>query len=146
VLAGPLGAAESKVSYPKGFRNWYHVKSMVIMPGHPLADPFGGIHHIYANYKAIKGLRSGNYPDGAMLVFDLWDYAENNHALVEKKRKLIGVMERGSKRFAATGGWGFEGFGAGKPEKRLVTDGGKGCFDCHAAQKASQYVFSKLRD
>jgi len=49
VLAGPLGAAESKVSYPKGFRNWYHVKSMVIMPGHPLADPFGGIHHIYCH-------------------------------------------------------------------------------------------------
>lgn len=146
LLAGQLATAETKVQYPQGFRTWYHVKSMVIQPGHPLENPFGGIHHVYANPKALDGLKSGIYPDGAVLVFDLFDYREDNHALVENKRKLIGVMERDAKRFAATGGWGYEGFGEGKPEKRLVTDGGKGCYDCHASQKASQYVFSKLRD
>lgn len=146
LLAGSLSAGESKVQYPQGFRNWYHVKSMVIQPGHPLENPFGGIHHVYANPKAVLGLKSGNYPDGAVLVFDLFDYQEDNHALVEGKRKLIGVMERDVKRFAATGGWGFEGFGEGKPEKRLVTDGGQGCYNCHASQQDSQYVFSKLRD
>lgn len=146
LLSCTLSAAETKVRYPEGFRSWYHVKSMVIQPGHPLENPFGGIHHVYANAKAIQGLKSGNYPDGAVLVFDLFDYQEDNHALVEGKRKLIGVMERDSKRFAATGGWGFEGFGEGRPEKRLVTDGGKGCYDCHASQQARQYVFSKLRE
>ncbi|AAU91546.1 MULTISPECIES: cytochrome P460 family protein [Methylococcus] len=146
VVSGVLGAAETKVKYPDGFRSWYHVKSMVIQPGHPLENPFGGIHHVYANAEAIQGLRGGNYPDGAVLVFDLFDYQEDNHALVEGKRKLIGVMERDAKRFSATGGWGYEGFGEGKPDKRLVTDGGQGCFGCHAAQKESQYVFSRLRD
>ncbi len=146
LLSGPLVAGESKVKYPQGFRSWYHVKSMVIQPGHPLENPFGGIHHVYANAKAIQGLKSGNYPDGAVLVFDLFDYQEDNHALVEGKRKLIGVMERDSKRFAKTGGWGFEGFGEGDPKKRLVTDGGQGCFGCHTAQQDSQYVFSRLRD
>ncbi|MFN3919192.1 MAG: cytochrome P460 family protein [Methylohalobius sp.] len=146
LFSAALGAAETKVTYPTGFRSWYHVKSMVIQPGHPLENPFGGIHHVYANPKALDGLKTGIYPDGAVLVFDLFDYREDNHALVEGERKLIGVMERDAKRFAATGGWGFEGYGEGKPDKRLVTDGGQGCFGCHAAQKASQYVFSKLRD
>jgi hypothetical protein len=111
-------------------------------------NPFGGIHHVYANAKALEGLKSGHYPDGAVLVFDLFDYQyqEDNHALVEGKRKLIGVMERDAKRFAATGGWGYEGFGEGKPDKRLVTDGGQGCYNCHAAQKDKNYVFSELRD
>ncbi|WP_286294179.1 cytochrome P460 family protein [Methylomarinovum tepidoasis] len=94
----------------------------------------------------MQGLKSGKYPKGAMSVFDLWDYAEDNHALVEKQRKLIGVMEHDDQRFAATGGWGFEGFGEGRPDKRLVSDGGKGCFECHQAAKDRKYVFSELRD
>ncbi len=145
-FSGTLKAGETQVKYPHGFRSWYHVKSMVIQPGHPLENPFGGIHHVYANAKALQGLKTGNYPDGAVLVFDLFDYKEDNHALVEGKRKLIGVMERDAKRFAATGGWGFEGFGEGKQDKRLVTDGGQGCYNCHAAQKGKNYVFSELRD
>ncbi|WP_022949407.1 cytochrome P460 family protein [Methylohalobius crimeensis] len=146
LLTGSVTAAGTSVEYPEGFRTWYHVKSMVIQPGHPLEDPFGGIHHIYANYKALQGLKSGDYPDGAVLVFDLLDYQSSNNALVEGKRKLIGVMERDAERFAATGGWGFEGFGGGDPSKRLVTDGGQGCYGCHTSQKDSQFVFSKLRD
>lgn len=26
------------VPYPEGYRTWSHVKSMIIQPGHPLAD------------------------------------------------------------------------------------------------------------
>lgn len=141
-----MAQAEEQVAYPEGFRNWYHVKSMVILPGHPLADPFGGIHHVYANAKALRGLKSGNYEDGAVFVFDLWEYREEHNALVETKRKLIGVMERDSKRFAATGGWGFEGFGGGDPQKRLVQDGGQSCFSCHQQAADKGYVFSEWRD
>ena len=38
--------ADTAVSYPEGYRAWRHIKSMVILPGHPLADPFAGIHHV----------------------------------------------------------------------------------------------------
>ncbi|MER3451425.1 MAG: cytochrome C, partial [Thermus sp.] len=38
-----LGLAQG-FSYPKGFRAWTHVKSMVIEPGHPLYETFGGQH------------------------------------------------------------------------------------------------------
>ena len=47
------------VAYPEGYRQWTHVKSMVIQPGHALYDAFGGIHHLYANAKAEAGYKSG---------------------------------------------------------------------------------------
>ena len=44
-----LGSAASvvaqdaaKVDYPTGYRDWTHVKSMVIQPGHQLHDPSVG--------------------------------------------------------------------------------------------------------
>jgi hypothetical protein len=140
------GGDRDKVAFPEDYRGWYHVKSMVIKPGHPLENPFQGIHHIYANDQAHKGLKTGNYRDGAVLVFDLLDYDDADHALQEGARKLIGVMERDSKRFAATGGWGFEGFDGDDHDKRLTTDGGKSCFQCHTAVEDTGYVFSRLRD
>ncbi len=70
-LALPAFAADSQVPYPAGYRNWHHVKSMVIEEGHPLFGAFGGIHHLYANPKAIEGYKSGKFPDGAVIVFDL---------------------------------------------------------------------------
>ncbi len=145
--AGALAqAGTAKVPYPDGYRAWQHLKSMVILPGHPLENPFAGIHHVYANGKALQGLKSGSYPDGAVLVFDLLHVDEGGNALQEGKRKLVGVMSRDAKKYAATGGWGFEGFAGNSRNDRLATDGGKSCFDCHASQKQSQYVFSKLRD
>src|SRR5688572_1634215 len=68
-----LGAqGGNQVSYPEGYREWTHVKSMVIQKGHPLFDAFGGMHHIYANPAAADALRaSKSFPDGAVFVFDL---------------------------------------------------------------------------
>ena len=51
-LVLPAIAADPQVSYPAGYRNWHHVKSMVVDKGHPLHEAFGGIHHLYANKKA----------------------------------------------------------------------------------------------
>jgi len=144
--AGSLHAADKPVPYPDGYRDWHHVKSMVIQPGHPLETPFAGIHHIYANAKAMKGLKSGRYADGAILVFDLLQTAEGGHAIQEGERKLVGVMVRNEKRHAATGGWGFEGFAGNSRSERLTNDGGVSCFNCHAAEKEHQYVFTRTRD
>ncbi len=101
---------------------------------------------MYANKKTVQGLKTGNYSDGAVLVFDLLKYNEGGNALQEGERKLAGVMQRDSKRFKNTGGWGFEGFAGNSRDQRLVTDGGKSCFGCHQPEAKSQYVFSKLRD
>ncbi len=140
-ISGLLSAGE--VPYPEGYRHFDHVKSMVIFKGHPLADPFEGIHHVYANAKALKGLKGGAFPTGSVLVFDLLEAVEGEHALLEGKRKFIGVMYRDPERFKATGGWGFEAF-AGDTRKRMVKDGGASCYACHAKEKDG--VFSQWRD
>lgn len=140
-----LAIAADPVAYPEGYRSWTHVKSMVIHPDHSLADPFEGIHHVYANMAALKGLRSNKYKKGATLVFDLLAQEIGGGATQEGSRKFIGVMEYDAKRFADTGGWGFEAFAGDSKTERVVGDGGAGCFACHQAAKQDSYVFSKYR-
>jgi hypothetical protein len=143
VLFGAGG--RSLVDYPEGYRGWVHVKSMVIEEGHPLHDPFGGIHHIYANGMALKAMKSGEpYPDGAVLIFDLLEAKSADNAVVEGPRKLVGVMQKDYKKFADTGGWGFEGF-KGDTRERLVSDPKNACFACHESQIQADYVFSRYR-
>jgi hypothetical protein len=138
--------ATVEVPYPENYRAWTHVKSMVIEPGHALHATFGGIHHLYANSKAIEGYRTGMWPDGAVITFDLLEAVSADHAVVEGKRKVLGVMHRDSKRFASTGGWGFEGFVADSKSQRAVgSNAATACFVCHQARKPQQYVFSSLR-
>jgi hypothetical protein len=143
--AFPGEGSKHPVKYPEGYRQWTHVKSMVIQQGHPLFESFGGIHHVYANKKALKAMKDGkSYPDGAVLVFDLLEAKSENNALVEGSRKIIGVMEKDSKRFAQTGGWGFEGF-KNDTRERAVADPKGACFSCHEPQKNTDYVFSSFR-
>lgn len=78
---------------------------MVIQQGHPLYDSFGGIHHIYANEKALKAMKNGKTnPDGSVLIFDLMDARSENNAIVEGPRKVLGVMQKDAKKFSKTGG------------------------------------------
>lgn len=148
LFAGMINSAmaeKNQVAFPEGYRNWHHVKSMLIQPGHALADPFQGIHHIYANHKGEKGYKDGKYEDGAILVFDLLNYVEKDKTIQESDRKLIGVMQKDAAKYASTGGWGFEGFTGDSKSERLVKDGGKSCYDCHATEKGTDFVFSKNR-
>ena len=146
LLLSDIAVADGlRVAYPEGYRGWFHVKSMVLFKDHPLADPFEGIHHVYANDQALTGLRSGKYPDGAVLAFDLFKVQEGGAALQEGPRKLLGVMVKNTKAYEATGGWGFEGFAGDSKTERLVSDGGQGCFSCHVQVKDKDYVFSALR-
>lgn len=132
--------------YPKGYREWTHVKSMVIEQGHPLFDAFGGLHHLYANGKAMEGYRSGRFADGAVIVFDLLEAREQDHAIVAGSRKVVGVMRRDTARYAATGGWGFEAFkGDSKTDRAVGANAASACFECHRAQQSHQYVFSTFR-
>ncbi|MEQ1636010.1 MAG: cytochrome P460 family protein [Methylococcales bacterium] len=145
ICANVALAEDTNVPYPEGFRSWFHTKTMLIQPGHALANPFQGIHHLYANPKALKGLQSGTYADGAVLVFDLLNYNDKELTIQEGDRKLTGVMHRDAKKYAATGGWGFEGFAGNSKTERLVKDSGASCFACHTSEKKREYVFSELR-
>lgn len=140
------GANAADVPYPEAYRSWQHVKSMLIEPGHPLYDAFGGIHHLYANKKALQGYAKGSFPDGAVIVFDLLEAKSADKTIVEGARKVVGVMQKDSKRWAATGGWGFEGFkGDSKTDRAVGANAAEACFGCHTSQKQSDFVFSKPR-
>ncbi|MFM1896168.1 MAG: hypothetical protein RLZZ385_1242 [Pseudomonadota bacterium] len=146
-VLGSSRAAESAVPYPEDYRGWHHVKSMVIEAGHPLFGAFGGIHHIYANERALSGYRSERFPDGSVIVFDLLESLQDGNAITEGQRKVLGVMHKDSRRFADTGGWGFEGFGGGDPGNRVVGDSAaSACFACHQPQAVQDFTFSRLRD
>lgn len=145
--ATPALAGDEVVPYPDNYRDWYHVKSMVIEEGHPLYGAFGGIHHLYANDKAMAGYKTGRFPDGSVIVFDLLEANHADNAVTEGSRKVAGVMHKDATKYAATGGWGFEGFGGGDRNNRVVgANAASACFSCHAPQKDRDYVFSRLRD
>ena len=150
VIASVYGAKAisdnaATVDYPRDYRSWQHVKSMIIQPGHLLEDPFGGIHHIYANSKAMSGLTRGEYEDGAVFVFDLLDYDDSNKTIVETDRKRLDVMQYDSDGFSETSGWGFDTFVGDSATERVVQNVTVSCFACHTSAKASQYVFSRYR-
>jgi hypothetical protein len=133
------------VPYPEGYRDWTHVKSLALLPGHALYESFGGLHHVYANGPALAGLKDGRgeYADGSVLVIDLLEAQSADNALSEGPRKIVGVMHKGAAAFPATGGWGFAGF-SGDSRENVVTDAAS-CFECHTAQKDAGYVFSTWR-
>lgn len=137
--------AGGQVPYPEDYRTWTHAKSMVIQPGHPLENPFQGIHHIYVNDAAKQGLETGRYSDGAIFVFDLLSYTEADHSQQEGERKLIGVMQKDQGRHAKTGGWGFEAFAGDSKTERIVKDAAADCFSCHTQVEDSDYVFTRYR-
>jgi len=139
-------APDAAVPYPNGYRKWVHVGTTLVGPQSPFFATSGGIHHIYANDKAMKGYETGTFPDGAVVVFDLLETKELNGATTEGPRKRIDVMQKDSQRFSSTGGWGFERFlGDSETDPTLTEEKRAACFSCHEKRKAQDFVFSKLR-
>lgn len=142
----PASGAPDAVPFPAGYRDWHHVKSMVIQRGHPLHEAFGGIHHLYANRKAVEGYGRGRFADGSVIVFDLLEAVEADGTVTEGSRKIVGVMVKDSKRYAPTGGWGFEGFKGDSNTTRAVgANAAAACFGCHMPQHDHDFVFSRPR-
>ncbi|MCS6983847.1 MAG: cytochrome P460 family protein [Leptospiraceae bacterium] len=134
-----------QVPYPENYRSFFHVKSMELKKDHPLYKDFGGLHHVYVNHEGLEALKKGGpFPDGSILVFDLFEVTSDNQITSEKERKVLAVMYKNTKAFAKTGGWGFEAF-RGDSRERLVNGNHEACFGCHAQQKAKDYVFSEFR-
>jgi Cytochrome P460 len=142
---GPGAETAAQVNFPERYRDWTHTTSMVIQEGHFLAYQFAGIHHIYANQKALAALKAKTpCPDGSVFVFDLLAARHDANAILEGARKLVAVMEKDGKRFAKTGGWGYEIF-RGDTRQRTVTDGGAGCHACHRSRRSHDHVFHEWR-
>lgn len=138
----PAGA----VPYPDGYRTWRHVKSEIVEPGHPQYASVGGLHHIYANDVAVAGYQAGRFADGAVIVFDVLEIASdpNTRVTSERARRSVWVMHKDAKRYAATGGWGFDVFkGDSTTERSFGANPGNACYACHA--KAPAGVFSRYR-
>ncbi len=136
------GQKKNLLPFPRGYRHWTLVKSMVIFGNqHPLFAQFGGLHNVYVNDIGLTSLKQGRaYPDGTVFVFDLYDIRSAQGAVETRDRKFIGVMKKNAKLYPQTGGWGFEVF-QGNEETGSLQDM-KPCFNCHASQKRTDYVFS----
>ena len=132
--------------FPKEFRKWAHVKSVLVGPQSAAFATEGGIHHIYANEKALEGYSTGKFPDGSVLVYDLLETKEFAGNTIEGPTRRIDVMVKQSERYRTTGGWEFMSFpGANQTDGRLTAERKAACFACHAQRKDHDFVFSEFR-
>jgi len=139
----PQGAAASPlfgVAIPQGYRGW-----QVVAPSHrPDKDE---IRLVLANDVAMAAYRAGTlpFPDGAVLAKLAWKRvksAEFADAFVPGAPQRIEFMVKDSKRYAATGGWGFGRFVDGRPADEAQH---RSCFPCHEANvKGHDFVFTRL--
>ena len=129
---------------PTGYRSWFHVNTMIVDKASPLFEVLGGMHNVHINVVGEAALKKGGpYPDGTVFLTDLHDYSIVDGAYVEGGLKGLSVMVKDSKKYIATGGWGFQFWSEGDPNRPFVTDATKQCFECHQPQKNQDYVYSR---
>jgi Cytochrome P460 len=130
---------------PPGYRDWKLVS---------VAHKEGSLHSIGAvlgNDVAIKAYRDGTlpFPDGAIIAALHYGHvpsAENDKVFGQAQSFVAGpatniqFMVKDSKKYAATGGWGFASFVDGKPATAASM---KSCFPCHNQIKAQDLVFTR---
>ncbi len=140
VAALAIGAADdSEVAYPQGFREWTHVTSSYVGEGSPSFPKYAGIHHIYANQPAMTGYRTGAFPLGSVIAFDLHAPKTGPGSIQPGTRTLVDVMEK------RRDGWRFIEF-IGDSRTEVAVTGAQGvtrCMACHAKARRDG-VFSRL--
>ena len=145
LAAQPTG---EQVPFPKGFRDWFVVNSMIITKDSPIFDQLGGMHIIYVNAKGLPTLKKNGpfpYPDGTIFADDVHQFSLKDGAYVEGDKKVVAVMVKDSKKYSTTGGWGFQVWSGGDVAKPLVPDTAhsvEACFKCHTPQKDHDFTFS----
>jgi hypothetical protein len=132
------------VTIPSGYRDW-----KLISVTHEEGD-FNQLRAQLGNDIAIKAYRVGKlpFPDGATVVALHWKRVPSDEdnkvfghvqAFVAGSAVNMQVMVKDSKKYAATGGWGFGDFRDGKPSDAALH---QKCFPCHAPAQVSDYVFT----
>jgi hypothetical protein len=128
---------------PSGYRQWFHVNTMIVDKASPLFKDLGGMHNVYLNAAGLDALKKDKpYPNKSMFLTDLHEFTVTDGSYVEGTRKALAVMVKDSKKYASTGGWGFQLWEGGDPKKPVVTDAAKQCFECHQPRKDHDYVYS----
>ena len=128
------------VTIPEGYRQWE-----LVAPSEE-AEPLNELRAILGNGVAIAAYQKGTlpFPDGTILIKLAWKRVPSDEfkpASVPGGATTIQIMVKDSKKYAATGGWGFGRFLNGKPvdEAQHQT-----CFGCHAANvKGHDLVFTR---
>lgn len=149
VALGLAASAPAPIAFPEGFRAWTHVSSAVAGPDSPVAPKYEGVHHIYANPRAMQGYRTGTWPEGSVIVYDQWTaVVVGRDAKGPGQRKFIDVMVKDSRRFAAGGGWGYTEFTAdGWTRVAEIEANQRGCDGCHEKlAPGGDRVFSVFKD
>lgn len=128
------------VTVPDGYRGWE-----LIAPALE-GDPLNELRAVVGNAVALDAYSKGTlpFPDGSVLVKLAWkrtQSAEFEPASVPGAATTVQVMVKDSKRFAASGGWGFGRFIDGKPVDLAQHET---CFACHEARVQNHdYVFTR---
>jgi hypothetical protein len=133
------------VKIPPGYRDW-----RVISVAHE-AGNLNDLRAVLGNDIAIKAYREQSlpFPDGAIIARLAWSYipSEENNKVFGREQSFVAgppvnvqFMVKDSKKYAATGGWGFAQFKDGRPADEAVH---KTCFTCHEPAKARDFVFTR---
>ena len=131
---------------PPGYRDWRLIS---------VAHEEGNLHSFAAvlgNDVAIKAYRDGKlpFPDGSIIAALHYGHVpseENNKVFGDPQSFVPGpatnvqFMVKDSKKYAATGGWGFGHFN--KDGKPIDAASMKTCFPCHSQIKARDLVFTR---
>ena len=141
-LKSPSGIAFSDF---RGYEDWADVSS---------ARTDEILKVIVANPKMINAFKSGVprngqlFPDGSMIVKLQWKHKKSTEApfVVEVPDVFsqVFVMEKDSKRFAKSGGWGYAVFNYDAASDKFAADPKSlsDCgFACHTPVKAKDYIF-----
>jgi hypothetical protein len=133
------------VTIPAGYRQWE-----LVSVAHEAGD-YDDLRATLGNTLAMTAFRNGKlpFPDGTIIARLAWKYvpsAENNKVFGQSQSFIAGAatnvqfMVKDSKKYAATGGWGFAVFTDGKPGDEAVH---KTCFSCHEPAKVHDFVFTR---
>jgi Cytochrome P460 len=142
------GSAIFVAEIPPGYRDW-----RLVSVAHE-AGNLNDIRAILGNDPAIQAYREGTlpFPDGTIIGRIAWSYvpSEENNKIFGREQSFVPgpapewylqFMVKDSKKYAATGGWGFAQFDKdGKPAGEAMMTR---CFPCHQAVKARDFVFTR---
>jgi len=129
------------VTIPVNYKQWE-----LIAPAEEAA-PLDELRAVVGNQTAVDAYQSGKlpFPDGTILVKRAWKRTQSGDfasATIPGAATTVQVMVKDSKRYAATGGWGYGRFINGKPVDEAQH---RTCVACHEARaKGHDYVFTRL--
>ena len=138
------------VRIPPGYRDWKVIAVTQLQAGNK-----GQLRAMLGHNIATSALREGKIPlpDGTTIAAIHWNRVsseENNKVLagdgtgaqsfVPGSPVNVQCMVKDSKRYSATGGWGFADFKDGKPGDEALH---KTCFPCHAPAKDHDFVYTR---